>query len=137
MVKYIKEKDFGRFAKGKVVKNYPNPYVKNVDGEDVFIIPDSETVTFKKMSESDVHYYVGNVSNEVYEGSVKIGGWFPTEIVCGTVNGSFSMRSELAKECGWLQTNGTFGSKNDAFLASRVKIAARKLENVGFKVVFA
>ena len=137
MNKYIKEKDFSKFTEGKKVNSYPNPYVKNVDGEDVYIIPKGEKITFTKMSESDVRYYIGNIGEEVYEGSVKIEGWFPTEIVCGTVNGCFSMRSELAKECGWLQTNGCFGSKNDAFLASSVKVVACKLKKAGFTVVFA
>ena len=136
MVQYIKEEDFGAFSKGKKVESYPNELVKNVDGEDVCIIPEGQKIVFRKMHQSDVLYYIGNVNEEVYEGTIKIGGWFPTEIVCGTIRGMFSMQAPLSQECGWLQTNGSFGSKNDAFLASKVKVAAQKLEEAGFTVEF-
>ena len=134
---FIKEQDFKAFSKGKKVVDYPNQYVKDVAGERVDIIPTGECITFKKMSESDVRYYIGNVGEDVYEASVKIGCWFPTELVCGVVRGCFSQNTDLSKDTGWLQTTGQFGSKNDAFLVRKAKVAAKKLKDAGFKVVFA
>ncbi len=133
---FIKEKKFKAYAKGKVVKDYPNPYVKDVNGERIDIIPNDEVVTFKKMTASDVMYFIGNVSEEVYEGSVKVGCWFPTELVCGVVSGVFSQNTELSRKTGWISTNGQFGSRNDAFLATGVKEAARILKKNGFNVRF-
>ena len=133
---YIKEEKFAEYAKGKAIKNYPNPYVKEVDGEMVNIIPKGEAVVFKKMSREDTLFYIGKVEGAVYEGTVAIGGWFPTELVCGVTNGRFSQETELAKKTGWLNTLGTFGSRNDAFREEGVKEAARLLEEAGYKVYF-
>ena len=133
---YIREADFAEYAKGQVVVDYPNPYVKNVGGIDTNIIPTGETITFRKMSESDVKYYIGWCSEECYEGSVGIGGWFPTSLVCGCICGRYSEATELARHTGWRETNGMFGSKNDAFLASKVRNAAKILEEAGFIVKF-
>ena len=133
---FIKEADFAEYAKDQVVKDYNNPYVKDVAGIDTHIIPTDECIVFKKMSKDDVEYYIGKVNEEVYEGSTTILGWFPTELVCGIIGSRFWQDTELAQKTGWLQTNGMFGSKNDAFLASKVNVAAEILKEVGFNVRF-
>ena len=133
---FVKEADFAEYTKGKAVKSYNNPWIKCVAGVDVNIIPTDEVVTFKKMTREDIQYYIGDISQEVYEGRTKIRGWFPTELVCGTIGSQYSMNTELAKRTGWIPTNGCFGSQGDAFLASGVKVAADLLEQAGFKVVF-
>lgn len=133
---FVKEADFAEYAKGQVVKHCVNQYIKEVGKVDIHIIPTDEVITFKKMTRNEVEYYIGKVDGQVYEGFTKISGWFPTGLVCGTVNGCYSHKTELAKETGWLPTNGSFGSKYDAFLATGVRRAAEILEAVGFKVVF-
>ena len=133
---FVKEADFAEYAKDQIVKDYPNKYVKDVAGVEIHIIPTGETIVFKKMSKSDIEYYIGNIEEEVYEASTSILGWFPTELVCGTVNGRYDTKSDLAKITGWIPTNGCFGSKNDAFRGFKVDFAAELLKNAGFNVRF-
>ena len=138
---FINEKDFVGFARGKQVKSYPNPYCKQVDGKNVNIIPDNEKIVFKPMSDEQKRWYGILADGVVYEGSVTILGWFPTEIVCGVMRSPgyhdrFSDQSPLAKETGYVSTNGNFGSRNDAFKESGVKVAARLLREAGFNVEF-
>lgn len=133
---FVKESYFKDFSKGKSVKNFGNPYVKEVDGRKVNIIPNGECVTFKKMDEEDVLWFLGKKEGEFYMAGVKVGGWFPTELVCGVVKGFFSEDTELARETGFVWGNSCLGSANVAFEASKAKVAASKLEAVGFEVVF-
>jgi hypothetical protein len=138
---FIKEKDFAEFAKGKKVKDYPNPYYKEVDDKSVHIIPANEKIVFKPMSDDQKQWYGIRVEGVVYEGSVTVLGWFPTEIVCGVMRSPgyhdrYSAQSPLAKKTGWTDTNGDFGSRNDAFKECGVKVAARLLREAGFNVEF-
>ena len=135
-VVYIKEQDFAEYAKGQVVKDYPNEYIKDVACIETHIIPTDECIIFKKMSKEDVEYYIGKVDEEVYEGSTQVLGFFPTGLVAGTYKGCYTQNTWLSKETGWLQTSGTFGSRNDAFRASKVQFAAELLKNAGFNVRF-
>ena len=136
---FIKEADFESFAKGKTIESYPNKWIKKVDGESVQIIPEREKIVFTEMSEEDKLWHGIRFDGVVYEASTSVLGFFPTELVCGVLVrpgrlSCFSSESPLAKETGWLDTNGTFGSRNDAFSETGVKNAAKRLRDAGFEV---
>ena len=143
---YIKEKDFGKFADGKNVVNFGNPYYKEVDGEVVHIIPKGEVIVVKTLSEEDKKWFCAVRTNEdVVEMEMTVGGWFPTELVCGTIDKTkdgrrcmehFSMNTALAQKTGWLDSTGTLGSRSDLFLASKADAAIKILKKSGFKVKF-
>jgi len=136
---FIKEKDFVKYAKGKTVKDYPNPYVKDVDGVRIDIIPTNEKVVFRPLTDSEKSWFGIREDGVIYEGRMSVLGWFPTELVCGVMRSPgyhdrFSAHSPLAKETGYVSTNGNFGSRSDAFRATKVKVAMKKLQQVGFDV---
>jgi len=138
---FVKEKDFSKLAKGKEVKDYPNPYVKDVDGLRIKIIPANEKIVFRPMTEEEKKWYSVKEEGVVYVGRMTVLGWFPTELVCGVMRvpgyyDRFSANSPLAKETGWIDTNDNFGSRSDAFKAGKVNQAIRRLKDVGFVVEF-
>lgn len=138
---FVKEEQFADYSKGRKVTDCPNPYVKYVDGDMVHIIPTNEKIVFKVMTDEEKAWYGVRADGVVYEGSVTVLGFFPTELVCGVLvrpgfYNVFSANSPLAKKTGWVDTNGMFGSRNDAFTEKGVKTAARILKKWGFNVEF-
>lgn len=142
---FVKEKDFPKFAKGKEVKNYRNEYVKDVNGERVNLIPTGEKIVVKKLTSEEKDWFCGvRTEEDVVMMSVTVGGWFPTELVCGTIWGfvgggivreMYSMNTNLSRETGWLEGTGMTGSRADVFLLSKKGSAIEKLRAAGFVVV--
>ena len=138
---FIKESEFAKYAKGKQVKNYPNPYVKEVDGVNTHIIPADEKIVFRPLTDDEKRWYGIRDTGVVYEGRMTVLGWFPTELVCGVMRSPgyydrYTENSPLAKKTGYVATNGNFGSKGDAFRASKVQVAVGILRKAGFEVEF-
>ena len=142
---YIKEEQFEKFAEGKKVEHFGNPYYKKVDGKVVNIIPKGECITVKTLTEDERKWWCRIATVEdVVEMEVTVGGWFPTDLVCGTIdeiNGKkviehYSMETDLAKETGWLESTGNLGSRSDLFLTSKAEVAIQKLKMAGFNIVY-
>lgn len=142
---FVKEKNFPKFSKGKEVKSYPNKYIKDVDGERINIIPTGEQIIVNKLTPEEKAWWCGvRIEEDVVGMSVTVGGWFPTELVCGTipiylgygiVRDSFSMKTKLASETGWLEGTGMSGSSQNIFLLSKKDVAIEKLQAAGFVVI--
>lgn len=140
--KYVTEKQFERLSKGKLVKSYPNPYIKEIDGIEYKIIPNGEKFETKVLSEQEKLWWCGaKTEEEVVELSVSKSGWFPTDLVagtlpkhlgCGIIREGFNMNTELSKKTGWLQGTGNLGSRSDLFLKSKVNEAIKILNKNGF-----
>lgn len=142
---FVKEADFPKFSKGKDVKSYPNPFIKDVNGQSVEIIPADERIVVKKLTLEEKNWLCGvKTDKDVIEMSVTVGGWFPTELVCGTIpihlgygiiRSRYSMNTDLAQETGWLQKTEMSGSRTNIFLLSKKDVAIKKLQAAGFIVI--
>ncbi len=141
---YVTPRKFAKLSKGKKVKHYPNECCKQVDGVNYFIVqPDIECKCYK-MKPEEYCWFIG-IKHEVFEekakdlwnepnGDVYIleCDWFPKDLVVGVENGRYSMRAELSRKTGWIQTQ-CLGSNCCAFTASGVKEAIKILNKNGYK----
>ena len=155
MEKYVTQEEFEKLAKGKKVKDMPNPLIKYI-GEDMYEIMKPEAMckvstmphdhytwfigcTFDKYQELiKKHFGEENSEIVVISTDTKAGYyWFPTELVCGTVpvhigagiiRNKFTMKSELAQKTGfWDLRNPNAGSFECYFRSAKVNEAIRIL----------
>ena len=154
MEKYVTPQEFERLAKGKKVKEFPNPLVKEIDGVHYEIMKPEAMCKVMALPHEHYEWFLGctfeeyqrmikdkygEENSEVIEiwTDTKAGySWFPTELVCGTVPVSlgygivremFSPKSDLAKQTGYLQQRNNTGSFACYFRSAKVNEAIRIL----------
>ena len=140
-MRYVTPRGFARMSKGKKVTDYPNPWIKDIDGVCCQIInPDME---YKISTIGKEHYpwYLGMTFEEYAKQVKEIFGdddarvfaleceWFPTHLVAGVRNGRYNNMTSLSRKSGWIRTFGGM----DLFRASQVKTAIAILNKAGFK----
>lgn len=140
--KYVTDKQFDKLSNGKNIKSYPNPYVKDVNGIQYNIVPSSEKFEVRILSEQEKLWWCASeTEEEVVLLSISEIGWFPTELVAGTLSKNlgrgvtrenFDMNTELSKKTGWLKNTGSLGSRGNLFLKSKVNEAINILNKNGF-----
>lgn len=140
--KYVTDKQFDKLSNGKNIKSYPNPYVKEVGGIQYNIVPSSEKFEVRILSEQEKAWWCASeTEEEVVLLSVSKTGWFPTELVAGTlsknlgrgvIRENFDINTELSKKTGWLRNTGSLGSRGNLFLKSKVNEAVNILNKNGF-----
>jgi len=128
-------------SKGKRVKDFPNPAVKEMDGVRYEIV-DNPTCTIRKLEEESYPWYIGlskDVFIEKYGGEVYVlsvvGGFFPTDLVAGVKKGMFSEDTDLSRKTGWLHSRN-LGTAGEAFNSSKVYNAIKILRKNGFMFDF-
>ena len=131
---YIKELDFIAFAKNKCVKNFPNRFIKEVNGERVNIIPFDEIIIAKLITDADELKWYGILEHEAYMLQCTKLNHFPTELIAGVKNKQFSQDTELSNKSGWLKANGATGTFTEFIKATKINEAITILQNNGFTV---
>lgn len=139
--KYVSPARFERIQKGKVVKNYPNPWIKDIGDVRYHIIDPDMEYEIKLLEESQYLWYLGmtyedyaKVVKEVFDEDdarvyVLRCDWFPTELVAGIKNGLFSNHAPLSQKSGWIRTFGNI----ELFRAGAVRTGIEILNRAGFK----
>ena len=154
MNKYVTEKEFAKLSKGKKVKEYPNPLIKEIDGQDYEICTKDCKCFVSKMPREHYPWYIGRTfedyQKEVKEKygeddsevitirtNTKAGyKWFPTELVCGCkkihigagiIRDMFSIDTDLARKTGCMLFGENQGSAECNFRSSKVDEAIRIL----------
>lgn len=140
--KYVTENQFNKLSKGKLVKSYPNRYIKDIEGIEYNIIPNCEKFETKVLSPEEKVWLCGvQTEEEVVELCVTERGWFPTDLIagtlpkhlgCGIIREGFNMNTELSKKTGWLHSTDNCGSRSALFLKSKVNEAINILNKNGF-----
>lgn len=77
-----------------------------------FLFPDEIAISIKKMIDSDCQWH--NVPSGSYHVKCENYGWFPTQLIAGTIKGYFSQNTELSKHTGYLESTN-LGTAGDAF----------------------
>jgi len=139
--KYVSPTKWQAISKGKRVKDFPNPAVKEMDGVRYEIV-DNPTCTIRKFEEEDYPWFIGlrkdlfmhKYGGEVYELTV-VDGFFPIDLVAGVKNGMFSEDADLSRETGWLSSRN-LGTAGEAFNSSKVNNAIKILRKNGFMFDF-
>ncbi len=117
-IKYVTPKAFSRISKGKKVVNYPNEWIKDVNGVRYQIVNPDMEYEFYELKKDQYCWYLG-MTYENYASMLKemFGDddarvfvlrcdWFPTELVAGVKNGRFSNTTALSSKTGWIRTFG-------------------------------
>ena len=127
MCKYVTPEEFAKLSKGKKVKDFPNPLVKEIDGQSYNICTPECTCEVSKLPHDQYKWYIGASFEEYQQKAKEVFGeenseiivistntkagyhWFPTELVCGTIpvhigagimREKFSIKTELAQKTG-------------------------------------
>ena len=131
---YLSQSKYAEISKDlKGVKMYANPYVKVCGCVRYQIVPSEEVCTTKVLSEDEKLWFTSiKTKEEVVMLSLKVMGWFPTELIAGVNRCVFSMDTTLSKKTGWITPNGCLGSRSALFLKSKVNVAIDILNKSGF-----
>lgn len=155
---FITPKKFGKLSKGKSIKSYPNPWIKEIEGVIYNIVNQDMECRCKKLPKEEYKWSLG-VSYESYQKELKekynddnadvfvlstIGEWFPTELIAdtkeinlgyGIIRNAFSMFTSLSEKTGYLQGTGLLGSSHVLFKASKVSKAISILNKNGYNFI--
>lgn len=117
--KYVTPTAFIKASTGKKVVDYPNPWIKDVDGVRYHIVNTEMEYKISELEKKSYPWYLG-MTYESYVSHVKdIFGdtdarvfvleceWFPTELVAGVKGGRFSNVSDLSRKTGWIRSFGS------------------------------
>lgn len=158
--KYVTPEQFAKLSKGKKVKSYPNLLVKVIGDVTYNIVTPDTVCKISRLTEEQYTLWLGmsketyknglskykdDANSDVYKLTVE-GGWFPTELVAGTVScnlgygvtrNAFSMNTPLSDKTGYLQANGSIGSASCLFMGSKVNEAIKILNknHFNFKMI--
>lgn len=139
--KYVSPARFERISRGKEVKSYPNPWIKDIAGVRYHIInPDMEYET--TLLDKDSYLWYLGMTYEDYAKVVKeLFGeddprvyilrcdWFPTDLVAGVKNGRYDNSTPLSVKSGWIRSFGNL----ELFRAGAVRTGIDILNRAGFK----
>lgn len=140
MCVYIKEQDFPGYSRGKKVVDYPNPYIKEVDGIEVHIIAKDLKCETNVLTQEEKEWWClrkSDLSRDIVQLECD---WFPIELVvgtkdvfyCGKVRKALSVDSVLSKHTGYIEGNGSLGSRSILFDARFVNNAISILREHGY-----
>lgn len=158
--KYVTPEQFAKLSKGKKVKSYPNPLVKEIADVTYKIVTPDTVCKISRLTEEQYIWWLG-MSKETYSRGLKeyksdsnaevyeltvVGDWFPTDLIAGTVScnlgygvtrNAFSMNTPLSDKTGYLQANGSIGSASCLFMGSKVNEAIKILNknHFNFKMI--
>lgn len=139
--KYVSPARFERISRGKDVKNYPNPWIKDIAGVRYHIINPDMEYEITLLDKDSYPWYLGmtyedysKVVKELFDEDdahvyVLRCDWFPTELVAGIQNGRYSNHAPLSQKTGWIRTFGNI----ELFRAGAVKTGIGILNSAGFK----
>jgi len=136
--KYVTEeqwKEISQSTPKNKIENFPNELVKNVDGVRYNIVPKNSAVTMELLTAEGKSWFL---QKPVDADVVKMHyseGHFPTDLVCGVEFRTYSENTELAKEHGFVASNGNSGTASECFLLSHVDKVIETLEKNNFNVV--
>lgn len=118
VTKYVTPKSFVKISNGKKVVDYPNEWIKDVDGVRYQIVNPDMKYEITELKKEQYLWYLG-MSYESYASTLKyVFGdtdarvfalkceWFPTELVAGVKGGRYCNVSTLARKTGWLRSFG-------------------------------
>lgn len=116
---YVTQTQFNRLAKGALVKDYPNPVIKDINGERYEIVnPDLIKVEIKELSETDALWYCGKKEKEIVSICIN-GAFFPSDLFLGCVKSRYGdmydYHSSKAIKYGAVESNGNTGSSTRLF----------------------
>lgn len=142
MFEYVSPKLFARLSKGKKVKDFPNPDVKEIDGVSYYIV-DNPTCMIRKLEENEYPWHLGlshDTFTEKYGSEdayiLKVStGFSPTDLVAGVKKGMYTEDTPLSRKTGWL-SSCNLGTASDAFCGSKVNNAIKILRSKGFMFDF-
>lgn len=139
--RYVSPEKFSKVSKGKKVVDYPNEWIKDVNGIQHHIINPDMEYKISVLEKKSYPWYLG-MTYESYSKAVKemFGDgnarvfvlecdWFPTELVAGVTNGRYCNTSSLSRKTGWIRSFGTI----ELFRAAKVEEAISILNKYGFK----
>lgn len=140
ITKYVTPKAFSKITKGKKVVDYPNEWIKDIDGVRYHIVNPEMVYKITELKKESYLWYLG-MSYDSYAHHLKemFGDddarvymlecdWFPTELVAGIKNGRFSNTSALSQRTGWIRSFGRI----ELFRASRINEAIALLNKNHF-----
>lgn len=118
ITKFVTPKAFSKIAKGKKVVEYPNEWIKDVNGVRYQIVNPDMQYQITELPKESYAWYLG-MSYEDYASTLKemFGDddarvfvlkceWFPTELVAGVKDGRYSNVSALSRKTGWIRSFG-------------------------------
>ena len=139
--RYVSPEKFSKVSKCKKVVDYPNPWIKDVNGIRHHIINPDMEYKISVLEKKSYPWYLGMTYEDYAKETKEMFGdedarvfvleceWFPTELVAGVVNGKFSNTSSLSRKTGWLRSFGVI----ELFRAEKVEEAISILNKHGFK----
>lgn len=149
ITKYVTPQQFAKVSKGKKVKHYPNPWIKEIGDVCYQIINPEMEYEISLLDEKDFQWYLGMSPKSYAERIKELFGdddtrvvvlncdWFPTDLVVGTVpcqvvpwrvDSKYHWDTELSRKTGYIK------HQNDHyFRASKVSEAIKILNKHGFK----
>lgn len=139
--RYVSPKKFSKVSKGKKVVDYPNEWIKDVNGTRHHIINPDMEYKISVLEKKSYPWYLGMTYEEYAKATKEMFGdedarvfvlecdWFPTELVAGIANGRYSNTSSLSRKTGWLRSFGVI----ELFRAEKVEEAISILNKYGFK----
>lgn len=118
ITRFVTPKAFSKIAKGKKVVDYPNEWIKDVNGVRYQIVNPEMKYRITELSKDSYAWYLG-MTYDSYASTLKemFGDddakvymlecdWFPTELVAGIKNGRYSNTSALSRKTGWIRSFG-------------------------------
>lgn len=154
MSEYVTPEEFAKLSKGKKVKSFPNPLIKEVDGVSYEIMKPDAMCRVSAMPHDHYAWFIGCTFDKYQEKVKEVYGeenseiivistdtkagysWFPTELVCGTkpvhigagiIREQFDPKSELAQKTGFWMLMNNAGSFECYFRSAKVNEAIRIL----------
>ena len=133
---YVTQRQFSRLAKGAVVKNYPNPAIKDVNGERYEIVnSDSIKVEIEKLSEADSFWYCGKKEKGIVSIHI-VGASFPVDLFVNLQKGkygdTYNYQSEKALKFGIVESNSNTGSSTRLFYEEKLPEVLKVLKKNHF-----
>lgn len=138
--RYVSPEKFSKVSKGKKVIDYPNEWIKDVDGIRYHIVNPEMQYKISELEKKSYPWYLGMTYDDYAKATKEMFGdddarvfvleceWFPTELVAGVVGGRFRNTSSLSRKTGWIRTFGTI----ELFRAAKVEDAIAILNKHGF-----
>lgn len=128
MTVYLPDDKFNEI-KPKAITTYPNPniIVAVMDGRNRKIVRTS-IISVMKPNPDVCKWH--NIPYGSYVGTSSC-GFFPKDLIAGVILGRYSMKSELSKKTGWIESRN-LGTAAEAF--TNLDLVTRILEVNNFKV---
>lgn len=106
------------YDKIEAVETFPNPDVKiGLFGNEKCRLQKTCLVKVEDLSSERTAWFT-NITDSADNQFVMVdceNGFFPTDLVCGVINGKYDPNTELAKQSGYVESNSSSGSASQIF----------------------